>query len=152
MSINSWRRPASALAVWCVMLALAASVDAQENIDAFARAHLEAAQAAKAQGDAKAAASATDVAPPPSADTGRQRAEPFELIYIQGVDAVTVAYVRVDGRFGKTVKRGDRVRDWQVAAIGDDYLDLTRGALRRRLLLPSGTPSSPRGAGHDDAS
>lgn len=108
---------------------------AQESIDEFARAHL---QSARAEQEAKADADAA------KSDGVAGRAKPresLELLFIQGVDDVTIAYVRVDGRFGKSVKRGDRVRDWQVAAIGDDYVEVTRAGKTQRLLLPADMPA-----------
>ncbi|BDD91743.1 hypothetical protein OYT13_00900 [Pandoraea sp. XJJ-1] len=114
-------------------------VRAAETIDTFARAHLKssqeatAAQSAAAGGEPQPVTGATpDVAP--------------ELLFIHGVDDTTVAYLRVDGRFGYSVSDGDRFGDWRVVKIGSDYVDVARGGKPRRLLLPNAMGATQAGS------
>ncbi|VVD63970.1 hypothetical protein [Pandoraea terrigena] len=103
---------------------------AAETIDTFARAHLKSSQeAADAQ-----RATAEDARQPA---TGATPDVSPELLFIHGVDDTTVAYLRVDGRFGYSVSDGDRFGDWRVVKIGRDYVDVARGGKPRRLLLPN---------------
>lgn len=114
---------------------VAAPAFGEENIDAFARAHLKASQDAqedKAAGNGQS----PDNAVPDVAGKPARVDIPPELLFIQGVENTTVAYLRVDGRFGHTVKRGDRVGEWQVVGIGDDFVDVKRHGKPKRLLLP----------------
>ena len=99
----------------------------------------KAAQAAKDAGEAQAAhkVPGAAVARPARPDV------PPELLFIYGVENTTVAYLRVDGRYGRNVTRGDKVGDWQIVAIGDDFVDVRRGAQRRRLLLPNTFGAAP---------
>ena len=109
---------------------------AAETIDTFARAHLKSSQeAADAQGEAKGAER-----PPTS---GGAPDVPPELLFIHGVDETTVAYLRVDGRFGYNVSNGDRFGDWRVVKIGSDFVDVARGGKSRRLLLPNAMGPAP---------
>ncbi|MBN4667407.1 hypothetical protein HUS70_18005 [Pandoraea nosoerga] len=114
---------------------------AEETIDAFARAHLKASQQAQDEKAAKAAQAggrpSEYTAAPPRADM------PPELLYIYGVENAVVAYVRVDGRYGRSVGKGDRIGEWQVVGIGDDFIDIRRGTRQRRLLLPSAFGAAP---------
>lgn len=120
-------------------LVLAAAIGApahgEENIDAFARAHLKASQEAQdskaVAGDTPSNDSATDISIKPT-----HTDIPPELLFIQGVENTTVAYLRIDGRFGHTVKRGDTAGEWKVVTIGDDFVDVTRQGKPKRLLLP----------------
>ncbi|MGC7404873.1 hypothetical protein ACPWR0_08390 [Pandoraea pneumonica] len=122
-----------------LVLVLAAAIGApahgEENIDAFARAHLKASQEAQdskaVTGDAPSTENTDDASTKPA------RADiPPELLFIQGVENTTVAYLRIDGRFGHTVKRGDTAGEWKVVTIGDDFVDVTRHGKPKRLLLP----------------
>ncbi|SUA90889.1 hypothetical protein [Pandoraea pulmonicola] len=117
------------------------TVHAEETIDAFARAHLKASQQAQDEKDAKAAKAAGDAqertAAPPRGDV------PPELLYIYGVENAVVAYVRVEGRYGRSVGKGDKIGEWQVVNIGDDFVDVRRGARQQRLLLPSAFGAAP---------
>lgn len=124
------------VAHWVAPLALAAAAtaNAEETIDAFARAHLKASQAA-IQGDPATANAQDDARPRPEV--------PPELLYIYGVENATVAHLRVDGRYGRNVTKGDKVGEWQIVAIGDDFVDVRRGARRQRLLLPSALGAAP---------
>ncbi|MCI3207331.1 MULTISPECIES: hypothetical protein [Pandoraea] len=141
MFIKFFRR-----AVLTMAAVIPATAHAEETIDAFARAHLKASQEAQdaKQADARAAAAGNahgraDTKPPP---TG----EPPELLFIYGVENATVAYLRVDGRFGRNVTRGDNVGEWKVVDIGDDFVDLQHGAKRKRLLLPNAFGIAPSSA------
>ena len=131
MSTSS--RHLTGLALACAAV-FGASVHAEENIDAFARAHLKASQEAQ-EGKAAADPSKNESAVDAAAKSARVDSPP-ELLFIQGVDNTTVAYLRIDGRFGHTVKRGDSVGEWNVVAIGDDFVDVKRSGKRIRLLLP----------------
>ncbi|VVD87265.1 hypothetical protein PMO31116_01410 [Pandoraea morbifera] len=142
MSIKSFHTACAVLLTASCAFATAAGASAEETIDAFARAHLKASQAAQA---AKDAGEAQAVHPAPGAVTaGPVRPDvPPELLFIYGVENTTAAYLRVDGRYGRNVTRGDKVGDWQVVAIGDDFVDVRRGAQRRRLLLPNTFGAAP---------
>lgn len=117
------------------------TVHAGETIDAFARAHLKASQQARDEKDAKAALAADD-AQERTATSPRADAPP-ELLYIYGVENAIVAYVRVEGRYGRSVGKGDKIGEWQVVNIGDDFVDVRRGARQQRLLLPSAFGAAP---------
>jgi len=132
MSTSS--RHLAGLALACAAV-FGASVHAEENIDAFARAHLKASQEAQEGKAAAADPSKNESAVDAAAKSARVDSPP-ELLFIQGVDNTTVAYLRVDGRFGHTVKRGDSVGEWNVVAIGDDFVDVKLHGKRTRLLLP----------------
>jgi hypothetical protein len=127
-------------AVLTLSVMLPASARAEETIDAFARAHLRASQEAQdareAQARAASAAGAGEAKTPASATSARSEASP-ELLFIHGVENAVVAYLRVDGRFGRNVVKGDKVGEWQVVNIGDDYVDMRHGARQKRLLLPN---------------
>ncbi|WP_167365767.1 hypothetical protein [Pandoraea norimbergensis] len=112
-----------------------ATASAEENIDAFARAHLKASQDAQEDKAAGNGPSPDGIAPDVTSKPARADLPP-ELLFIQGVENTTVAYLRVDGRFGHTVKRGDHVGEWQVVSIGDDFVDVKRHGKPARLLLP----------------
>uniref|UniRef100_A0A0H3WVV7 Type IV pilus biogenesis protein PilP n=2 Tax=Pandoraea faecigallinarum TaxID=656179 RepID=A0A0H3WVV7_9BURK len=124
---------------------LPAGAHAEETIDAFARAHLKASQQAQ---DARQAQARTNGAsagnPQAHAPEKPARADvPPELLFIYGVENAVVAYLRVDGRFGRNVVKGDKVGEWQVVNIGDDYVDLRHGARAQRLLLPNAFGDGP---------
>lgn len=142
MSIKSFHPACVVLLVAPCMLATAAGAHAEETIDAFARAHLKASQAAQAAKDAGEAQAAHKVPGAAVARPARPDVPP-ELLFIYGVENTTVAYLRVDGRYGRNVTRGDKVGDWQIVAIGDDFVDVRRGAQRRRLLLPNTFGAAP---------
>ncbi|QHE90553.1 hypothetical protein PI93_001020 [Pandoraea fibrosis] len=110
-------------------------VNAAETIDAFARAHLKSSQETLTA-DGTASSSATISAAPDVLP---------ELMFIHGVDDTTVAYLRVDGRFGYSVSDGDRFGDWRVVKIGSDFVDVTRGGRSQRLLLPNAMGASSLG-------
>lgn len=145
MSTSS--RHLAGLALACAA-AFGASVHAEENIDAFARAHLKASQEAQ-EGKAAAERSKSDSAVDAAAKSARVDSPP-ELLFIQGVDNTTVAYLRVDGRFGHTVKRGDSVGEWNVVAIGDDFVDVKRHGKPTRLLLPDTVAAEHTAQGRRD--
>lgn len=106
------------------------SAHAEETIDAFARSHLKSSQETlTADGTPAPAATATPEVLP-------------ELMFIHGVDDTTVAYLRVNGRFGYSVSDGDRFGDWRVVKIGSDFVDVTRGGKLQRLLLPNAIGTS----------
>ena len=123
--------------VWLTMAVMASlsmpamSVRAEETIDTFARAHLKSSQEAA---DSNGATTGSDSS---SAKGGANADVPPELLFIHGVDDTTVAYLRVDGRFGYSVSDGDRFGDWQVVKIGSDFVDVARGGKPSRLFLPN---------------
>ncbi|AJP55980.1 hypothetical protein UC34_01200 [Pandoraea vervacti] len=124
-------------AVLTLSVMLPASAHAEETIDAFARAHLKASQEAQDARQAQAeAAGSGNVKAPASATSARPDVAP-ELLFIYGVENAVVAYLRVDGRFGRNVVKGDKVGEWQIVNIGDDYVDMRHGARQKRLLLPN---------------
>lgn len=111
-------------------------VRAAETIDTFARAHLKSSQEAA---DAQSATTASERQPAAGAPPDVSP----ELLFIHGVDDTTVAYLRVDGRFGYNVRDGDRFGDWRVVKIGSDFVDVARGGKPRRLLLPNAVGPAP---------
>ncbi|WP_374620208.1 hypothetical protein [Pandoraea sp.] len=125
--------------VWLAMAVIASlsvpvmSVRAEETIDTFARAHLKSSQEAA---DSSNGTNGTNGAGSSSAKGAKSEVPP-ELLFIHGVDDTTVAYLRVDGRFGYSVSDGDRFGDWQVVKIGSDFVDVARGGKPSRLLLPN---------------
>ncbi|MFK0377185.1 hypothetical protein [Pandoraea sp. NPDC090278] len=123
-------------AVWATATLLSANAHAEETIDAFARAHLKASQAAQDAKQAQAKAQGGDGQTPTSAKPAQTDGPP-ELLFIYGVENASVAYLRVDGKFGRNVTKGDKVGHWQVVQIGDDFVDIRRGARQQRLLLPN---------------
>ncbi|VVD76597.1 hypothetical protein [Pandoraea anhela] len=133
-------------ALLTIAATLPATAHAEETIDAFARAHLKASQQAQdaKQAESKAAgagpAHERHVAKPAHVDT------PPELLFIYGVENATVAYLRVDGRFGRNVSKGDKVGEWQVVNIGDDFVDIRHGTRQQRLLLPNAFGAAPSSA------
>ncbi|UVA79729.1 hypothetical protein [Pandoraea commovens] len=122
---------------------LSASAHAEETIDAFARAHLKASQEAQDAKQAQADAQAAGNAQTPTSAKPTLADAPPELLFIYGVENASVAYLRVDGKFGRNVTKGDKVGHWQVVQIGDDFVDMRRGARQQRLLLPNAFGAAP---------
>ncbi|AJE98416.1 hypothetical protein [Pandoraea apista] len=134
MSIKLRRTAWIATAVVASSSMLVTPGHAAETIDAFARAHLKSSQAAIASDTPASAATisaAPDVLP--------------ELMFIHGVENTTVAYLRVDGRFGYSVSDGDQFGDWRVVKIGSDFVDVSRSGKSQRLLLPNAMGASTSG-------
>ncbi|VVE69946.1 hypothetical protein PAN31117_03523 [Pandoraea anapnoica] len=130
-------------AVWATATLLSASVHAEETIDAFARAHLKASQEAQDAKQAQAKAQAAGDGKTPTFAKPALADVPPELLFIYGVENASVAYLRVDGKFGRNVAKGDKVGLWQVVQIGDDFVDIRRGARQQRLLLPNAFGEAP---------
>jgi hypothetical protein len=70
-----------------------------------------------------------------AADTEAPAAQGLELVFTQGRGDDRSAYLLVEGRFGKDVKRGDRLRGWRIDAIAADHIELSKPGSRERLLL-----------------
>ncbi|VVD85806.1 hypothetical protein PAQ31011_01362 [Pandoraea aquatica] len=130
-------------AVWTTATLLSTNAHAEETIDAFARAHLKASQEAQDAKQAQAKAQTAGDAQTSASAKAAQADGPPELLFIYGVENATVAYLRVDGKFGRNVTKGDKVGHWQVVQIGDDFVDIRRGARQQRLLLPNAFGAVP---------
>ncbi|MFJ2994323.1 hypothetical protein [Pandoraea sp. NPDC087047] len=134
------RRTAPRAMMVAVLLPMASQLAcADETIDAFARAHLKSSQEAL---DAKRT---SDTAEAPAPAKPATPEVPPELLFIHAVENTTVAYLRVDGRYGYSVSAGDRFGDWRVVNIGSDFVDVTRAGKPRRLLLPNAVTESRAG-------
>lgn len=132
MSTKLRRTASTVLVVQLVLLSTVSRLAyAEETIDAFAREHLRTSQQAL---DAKRPADG--VGGPTPMSPARPETPP-ELLFIHGVEDTTLAYLRVDGRYGYSVREGDRFGDWRVVGIGSDFVDVTRAGKPRRLLLPN---------------
>jgi hypothetical protein len=137
MFIKLRRMTPLAMVVVASMPMWAFQASADETIDAFAREHLRASQsAAQAQTAGAAASEGTDAAP-------AQFTLPPELLFIHGVEDTTVAYLRLDGRYGYSVSNGDRFGEWQVVKIGSEFVDVSRKGKQQRLLLPNAIGAGP---------
>ncbi|MCE4061150.1 hypothetical protein LXM60_13135 [Pandoraea sputorum] len=130
-------------AAWVTATLLSATAHAEETIDAFARAHLKTSQEAQDAKQAQAGAQAAGDAHTPTSAKPALADGPPELLFIYGVENASVAYLRVDGKFGRNVTKGDKVGHWQVVQIGDDFVDMRRGERQQRLLLPSAFGAAP---------
>ena len=102
----------------CLMLSVttssaAAHDDAPETVDSFARRQLLASEASE------------------PASKG------LELVFTQSRGVERSAYLLIDGRFGKEVKRGERLRGWRVERVAVDHIELSKGGVRERVLLGS---------------
>ena len=137
MFIKLRRMTPLALIVMASLPMWAAQAWAGETIDAFARDHLKASQAAVQAKNADTAGPESPNAAP------AQFTLPPELLFIHGVEDTTVAYLRLDGRYGYSVSNGDRFGDWQVVTIGSDFVDVTRKGKKQRLLLPNAIGAGP---------
>ncbi|VVE74249.1 hypothetical protein [Pandoraea sputorum] len=130
-------------AAWVTATLLSATAHAEETIDVFARAHLKASQEAQDAKQAQAKAQAAGDAQTPMSAKPALTDGPPELLFIYGVENASVAYLRVDGKFGRNVTKGDKVGHWQVVQIGDDFVDMRRGERQQRLLLPNAFGAVP---------
>ncbi|VVE80742.1 hypothetical protein [Pandoraea sputorum] len=130
-------------AAWVTATLLSATAHAEETIDVFARAHLKASQAAQDAKQAQAKAHAAGDSQAPTSAKPALADGPPELLFIYGVENASVAYLRVDGKFGRNVAKGDKVGHWQVVQIGDDFVDIRRGERQQRLLLPNAFGAVP---------
>ncbi|MCY0387856.1 hypothetical protein OVY01_11540 [Robbsia sp. Bb-Pol-6] len=104
------------------------AVAASESVDAFARRQLE--------------------------DHPRGAASPgsgLELMFTQAEGKARSAYLLVDGRYGKDVRRGDIVKGWTVRAIDSDAVEIDKDGRREKLLLASEATSHQATASTDRA-
>lgn len=67
----------------------------------------------------------------------------LELIFTQTEGRTRSAYLLVDGRYGKDVRRGDVVKGWTIRAIESDSVDISRNGRRETLLLAGAVPAHP---------
>ncbi|AVG16906.1 MULTISPECIES: hypothetical protein [Chromobacteriaceae] len=76
---------------------------------------------------------------------GGEAAQPFDLMFIQSRGKVRKAYIVVGGKYGRAVQAGDMLQEWKIAAVGEDYVDMSRRGKRTRLLMDAGAAiSEPR--------
>ncbi len=66
-------------------------------------------------------------------------------MFIQSRGKVRKAYIVVGGKYGRAVQAGDMLQEWKIAAVGEDYVDMSRRGKRTRLLMDAGAAiSEPR--------
>ncbi|MGI4856931.1 MAG: hypothetical protein ACRYHA_08455 [Janthinobacterium lividum] len=61
----------------------------------------------------------------------------LELMFTQAEGTARSAYLLVDGRYGKDVRRGDIVKGWTIRAIESDAVEIGKDGRREKLLLAS---------------
>lgn len=88
-----------------------AATHADETIDVYAKKHLLGQQ-----------------------DTGSENRSGVELVLIQGNEKNRSAYLLFDGQYGRSVRRGETVREWTVIKITGDTVEL-RGNDRTETLM-----------------
>lgn len=75
----------------------------------------------------------------------------LELMFTQAEGQVRSAYLLVDRRYGKDVRRGDVVKGWTVRAIDSDSVEIGKDGRREKLLLASEVTSDQATASADRA-
>ena len=74
--------------------------------------------------------------------TGEGTLEPkIELILIQGGERNRSAYLLFDGQYGRSVRAGEKIREWTVAKIYADAIELKNNDISKTLML--GTDLGP---------
>jgi len=74
-------------------------------------------------------------------NAGSANASGIELVLIQGTEKNRSAYLLFDGQYGRSVRRGETVREWTVVRITGDTVELRSNDRTETLML--GTDLGP---------
>jgi hypothetical protein len=110
--------PAVLFALFSAQTTAHATTHSEETIDVYAKKHLLGQQG-----------------------TGPQSGSGVELVLIQGTEKNRSAYLLFDGQYGRSVRRGETVREWTVVKITDDAVELRSSDRTETLML--GTDLGP---------
>lgn len=85
--------------------------------------------------------------PPPMPSNSSGQTQRFDVLYIAAhAESAPRAYLLVDQQYGKLVTKGERLRDWTVNEIGEDYVDIAHIEQKNKIerLLIGSTIAQPK--------